>query len=106
MLKFSRILNGSPVRAPIPLSVRYDSLLVQCCIAAVVYFGPQDAAIAGLAFLNGRAHSNTVNKPVSLENPNAALEKFYEQKGLDKEKLRVLGQSGNKWELRFTNVYN
>ena len=93
------------VRAPVPLSVRYDSLLVQCCIAAAVYFGPQDAALGALAFLSGRAGSNSLNKPVDVKDPQAALEKFYAKKGLAPESLTVRG-GGRNMEVRFANVYN
>lgn len=103
MFKFSRVATAA--RSPIPLAVRYDSLLVQCGIAALVYFVPQDAFIAGLAIISGRAYSNSYNKATSVESAPAALEKFYAKKGLDAEQFRVLGQSGNHWQVEFTNKY-
>ena len=103
MLKFTKPVLA--VRAPIPLSVRYDSLLVQCCIAAAVYFGPQDAALGALAFLSGRAGSNSINKPVDVKDANGAVENFYAKKGLSADAFK-LKQGGNQWELKFVNVYN
>jgi len=103
MFKFVKPVMA--VRAPVPLSVRYDSLLVQCCIAAAIYFGPQDAALAGLAFLSGRAGSNSVNAPVDSKDPAGAIEKFYSKKGLSSESFKVK-QGGSLWELKFANMYN
>jgi hypothetical protein len=99
MLRFSKA-----VRAPIPLSVRYDSLLVQCCIAAAIYFGPQDAAVAGLAILAGRAGSNSINRPADIAEPTPALDKFYAKKGLTADDFRV-SQGGKTVEARFVNMY-
>jgi|LauGreDrversion4_2_1035121.scaffolds.fasta_scaffold67068_3 hypothetical protein len=103
MLKFTR--SALAVRSPVPLSVRYDSLLVQCCIAAAIYFGPQDAAIAALAFMSGRAGSNSINAAVDTKDPASALEKFYAKKGLTADAFRVK-QGGSKWEAKFANMYN
>lgn len=102
MFRFSKLAQ-SAVRAPIPLAVRYDSLLVQCCIAAAIYFGPQDAAIAALAAISGRAYSNSVNKPSDVADPAVALDQFYAKKGLTAEAFRVA--HGSTWEARFTNMY-
>ena len=99
MLRFSKI-----ARAPIPLSVRYDSLLVQCCIAAAIYFGPQDAAVGLLAAVAGRAGSNSINRPVDVAEPAAALDAFYARKGLSADDFRV-SQGGKSWEARFVNMY-
>jgi hypothetical protein len=96
-------VSRAAIGGPIPLSVRYDSLLVQCMIAAGLYFGPQDAFIGALAFLNGRAYSNSVNKPVDVADPTAALEKFYTKKGLNGEDFKV--RQGRCWEAKFTNMY-
>jgi hypothetical protein len=103
MFAFSRIVKAGAVRAPIPLSVRYDSLLVQCMIAAAVYFGPQDAAVAVLAAMAGRAQSNSVNKPSDVADPNASLEKFYAKKGISGDAFRVAG--GSTYHVRFANMY-
>ena len=88
------------------MSVRYDSLLVQCGIAALVYFVPQDAFILSLAVLNGRAYSNSHSKPVELDNAQDAVSKFYAKKGLSAEAFRVQGQTGKNWQLQFANMYN
>ncbi len=103
MLNLSRLVR-SAVRAPVPLSVRYDSLLVQCMIAAAVYFGPQDAAIGLLAAISGRAGSNSINKPADVAEPSAALDAFYAKKGLTVDDFRV-SQGGRTWEARFANMY-
>ena len=103
MFAFTRIARAAPVRAPIPLSVRYDSLLVQCMIAAGLYFGPQDAFIGALAFISGRAYSNSYNKPADVAEPSGALEKFYAKKGLSSDSFNV--QTGRSWEVKFANMY-
>lgn len=102
MFRFSRMAKAA-VRAPVPLAVRYDSLLVQCCIAAAIYFGPQDAALAALAAVSGRAYSNSINKPSDVADPAAALEQFYAKKGLSADAFRVA--HGSTWEARFVNMY-
>lgn len=100
----SAFARAAAVRAPVPLSVRYDSLLVQCMIAAGLYFGPQDAALGLLAAVSGRAGSNSVNKPSDIADPSSALEKFYAKKGLSNNDLRV-SQGSKTWEARFVNMY-
>lgn len=103
MFAFSRLTRASAVRAPVPLSVRYDSLLVQCLIAAAFYFGPQDAAIGLLAGISGRAASNSINRPIDVSNPSEVLDKFYAKKGLSADDLRV--SQGSTWHVRFANMY-
>ena len=103
MFAFSRIVKAGAVRAPIPLSVRYDSLLVQCMIAAAVYFGPQDAAVGLLAAMAGRAQSNSINRPCDVADPSSALEKFYAKKGLSADAFRVA--EGSTYHVRFANMY-
>jgi hypothetical protein len=73
-------------------------------IAAGLYFGPQDAALGLLAAISGRAGSNSVNKAADVQDPTAALEKFYEKKGLSNSDFRV-SQGGKTWEARFVNMY-
>lgn len=102
---FFPTIRASAVRSPIPMTVRYDSLLVQCGIAALVYFVPQDAFIAALAIMNGRAYSNSINRASRVEKPSEAVEKFCAKKGLSTDAFRVMGQSGRHWELEFANRY-
>ena len=92
------------MRSPIPLTVRYDSLLVQCCIAAAIYYGPIDAGIGALTFFNGRAYSNSINKPVDIKDPKSAVEKFCAKKGLSVDDFNV--SQGSTWKLKHANAYN
>jgi hypothetical protein len=101
MFSFSRITQASA--GPSLISVRYDSLLVQCLIAAGIYFGPQDAALGFLAAVNGRAYSNSYNKPVEVSDPQGAIEKFYAKKGLSEADLDV--RRGRSWEVAFAKMY-
>ena len=103
MFRFARVCKAA-VNAPVPLSVRYDSLLVQCCIAAAVYFGPQDAVIAGLAALNGRAYSNSINRVSDVAEPSAELAKFYVKKGMSADAFTV-SQGRRSLQVKFANVY-
>jgi hypothetical protein len=105
MFLASRLARSAKVSTPVPLSVRYDSLLVQCCIAAVLYYGPIDAAVVTLGVLNGRAHSNSINRPSDVKNPESAVEAFCAKKGLNQDTFNVL-RGGRQWELKFANAYN
>ena len=101
MFAFSRVAKAAS--GPIPMSVRYDSLLVQCLIAAGLYYGPQDAALGALAAISGRAYSNTYNKPVEVTDPQSAIETFYSKKGLNENDLSI--KRGRSWEVSFAKMY-
>merc|ERR1719436_849830 len=75
--------GAAKVSAPIPLSIRYDSLFVKCMIAAVVYFVPQDAVfLTGLVWdwHNPAARVSPKRKPADAE---SALADFKAKKGLE-----------------------
>merc|ERR1719386_19944 len=81
-----RNLSTSPARfvsAPIPLSIRMDSLMVKCVIAALIYFVPQDVIFLGGLLTNWRATSNSIATPQYHADPDEALEAFKAKKGLD-----------------------
>merc|ERR1719498_320185 len=71
------------VSAPIPLSIRMDSLMVKCVIAALIYFVPQDVVFLGGLLTNWRATSNSIASPQWHNDPDEALEAFKAKKGLD-----------------------
>jgi hypothetical protein len=104
MFSTSRLFKASLATMPRPLAIRKDSLLVQCMIAAVIFFVPQDAAVLGVGLLAGRATSRNVNGPVNLETPEDSLNKFYASRGLDASKFNVV-KSGNSWKANLTSIY-
>merc|ERR1712232_269062 len=71
------------VAAPKPLSLRYDSLMVQCTIAAIVYFVPQDVVVLGGLLWNWHATSSAISPKSKQQDAEAALERFKAKKGLD-----------------------
>ena len=89
---------------PKPLAVRKDSLLVQCCIAAAIYFIPQDAAILGIGAIAGRARSRNANAPVALQDPKAGVDSFLKSRGLADDQVQVKEGRSN-WEVKLKNVY-
>jgi len=63
--------------------MRWDSLMVQCTVAALIYFVPQDIPIvAGMLFYWHNAASNSAPSKWHSD-PAAALEDFKAKKGLD-----------------------
>ncbi|CAJ1461913.1 unnamed protein product [Effrenium voratum] len=51
---------ATKVYSPRPLSVRYDGLMTQCVVAALVYFVPQDVVFLGGLFYVW--HSNVLGQ--------------------------------------------
>eukprot|EP00408_Alexandrium_pacificum_P060838 CAMPEP_0171181976 /NCGR_PEP_ID=MMETSP0790-20130122/14531_1 /TAXON_ID=2925 /ORGANISM="Alexandrium catenella, Strain OF101" /LENGTH=148 /DNA_ID=CAMNT_0011646919 /DNA_START=35 /DNA_END=477 /DNA_ORIENTATION=+ len=72
---------AAKVSSPRPLSIRMDSLFVKCFIAAVIYFGPQDAVfLSGLVyFWHSKASAISPKKP--QKDAGAALEAFKAAEG-------------------------
>jgi hypothetical protein len=101
MFSFSRKLFAG---MPRPLAIRTDSLLVQCIVAAGIFFVPQDIAILGLGFLLGRSHSRNVNGPVNLGNPQAAVDNFLQSRGLKADQV-TFSQGSRNWEVQINSVY-
>eukprot|EP00408_Alexandrium_pacificum_P022874 CAMPEP_0171186544 /NCGR_PEP_ID=MMETSP0790-20130122/16867_1 /TAXON_ID=2925 /ORGANISM="Alexandrium catenella, Strain OF101" /LENGTH=250 /DNA_ID=CAMNT_0011651591 /DNA_START=80 /DNA_END=830 /DNA_ORIENTATION=- len=88
--------GAAVVTSPRPLSIRMDSLFVKCFIAAVIYFGPQDAVfLGGLGwFWHSRAAAASPKK--RLPDAAAAVEEFKAKKGLDDVKVV---QGGRTWRV-------
>mmetsp|Transcript_1227 Transcript_1227/g.1867 ORF Transcript_1227/g.1867 Transcript_1227/m.1867 type:complete len:104 (+) Transcript_1227:3-314(+) len=63
---------------PQPLSWRMDSLLIQCLVAAVIYFAPQDIAFLAAAGMYCKGASGG-----RVDNVESAFEHWKETKGLD-----------------------
>lgn len=76
------------ITMPIPMSLRMDSLMVKCVIAALIYFVPQDVVFLAGLLKNWRATSNQVSCPQWHEDPDAAVEAFKAKKGLDDVKVQ------------------
>ncbi len=89
---------------PMPLAVRTDSLLVQCMIAAGIFFVPQDAAALGLGFLIGRANSRNRNAPGNVQDPKQAIDKFLSSRGLDESKVTVKQGMGT-WKVSMNSLF-
>merc|ERR1719162_204858 len=75
---------AAKVTSPVPLSIRKDSLFVQCTIAALVYFVPQDVVILGPLFWSWHSTASAINPKKKQPDAEAALEAFKAKKGLDK----------------------
>ena len=90
---------------PKPLSIRKDSLLVQCLIAAAIYFVPQDAVALGAGFFLGRAHSRGINNPQNIQEPKKAVEAYLASRGLQVDNVNVR-QGSNVWEVKLKSVFN
>ena len=89
---------------PQPLTVRTDSLLVQCMIAAGIFFVPQDLAVLGLGFFVGRANSRSRNAPGDVQDPKLAIDKFLESRGLDAAKV-VVNEGRGTWKVSLNSVF-
>ena len=105
MFVYSRkFLSGAYTGMPRPLAVRSDSLLVQCMIAAAIFFVPQDAAVLGLGVLLGRSNSRNVNAPVAVADPQTAVDNFLKSRGLTADKVDV-SQGKRTWEVTINTIY-
>ncbi|CAE8582637.1 unnamed protein product [Polarella glacialis] len=69
---------------PRPLSIRMDSLMVKCLIAAVVYFVPQDLVFLSGLFWTWHHTASSISPKISQKDAAAAVEEFKAKKGLDK----------------------
>eukprot|EP00397_Hematodinium_sp_SG-2012_P040345 GEMP01044185.1.p1 GENE.GEMP01044185.1~~GEMP01044185.1.p1 ORF type:complete len:100 (+),score=22.74 GEMP01044185.1:121-420(+) len=67
---------------PLPLTMRMDGLMAKVLIGAVVFFVPQDIAVAGLLFMKDRAISNGINSPEYHVDIDAVVQEFKDRKGL------------------------
>jgi len=71
---------------PQTLSVRMDSLFIQCCIAAIIHFVPQDIVFLGGILYMTHATASAKSPKKSAGDMDAAVESFKAKKGLDKVK--------------------
>ena len=68
---------------PSTLSVRMDSLFVQCCIAAIIHFVPQDLIFLGGVCYMTHATASAKSPKKSNKDMDAAVDAFKAKKGLD-----------------------
>lgn len=78
------------------LTFRTDSLLVKCCVAAVIYYVPQDAAALGGAIWLDRQRSKTIGPSRSVSDMEKSWDSFLARKGLS-EKDFDMKRSKNLW---------
>eukprot|EP00440_Ansanella_granifera_P063781 gb/GFBE01069148.1/.p1 GENE.gb/GFBE01069148.1/~~gb/GFBE01069148.1/.p1 ORF type:complete len:126 (+),score=34.57 gb/GFBE01069148.1/:1-378(+) len=78
---------ATAVRSPRPLSIRGDGLFIQCVVAALIYFVPQDLIF--LAGLGAAAHNTAaLTSPKQKQaDAEAAVEEFKAKKGLSDVKV-------------------
>mmetsp|Transcript_110272 Transcript_110272/g.355632 ORF Transcript_110272/g.355632 Transcript_110272/m.355632 type:complete len:122 (-) Transcript_110272:6-371(-) len=69
------------------MSIRYDGLFIKCCVAALVYFVPQDVVILGGLFWSWHSASSSISPKKKQADAEAALEAFKAKKGLDDLKV-------------------
>merc|ERR1719498_2218455 len=78
------ISASAPRRAmPQTLSVRWDGLFTQCCVAAIIHFVPQDIIILAGVLWIGCSASSAKSPKTQHADLDAAVEAFKAQKGLD-----------------------
>merc|ERR1719237_619981 len=75
------------VTSPRPLSIRYDSLFVQCFIAAIIHFVPQDAIFVTGLLAYWYNTASTVSPKKWHKDAEGALEEFKAKKGIDGAKV-------------------
>ena len=88
---------------PRPLSIRMDSLLVQCMIAAAIYFVPQDAAMLGLGLVYARSQSRNINAPANLDDPKKSLNAFLASRGLEASQVEI--KQGRTWQVKMNSMF-
>jgi len=71
---------------PSTLSVRMDGLFIQCCIAAIIHFVPQDIIFLGGILYMTHATASAKSPKTKTKDMDAAVESFKAKKGLDKVK--------------------
>uniref|UniRef100_A0A7S4RTM9 Uncharacterized protein n=1 Tax=Alexandrium monilatum TaxID=311494 RepID=A0A7S4RTM9_9DINO len=89
--------GAAAVTSPRPLSIRMDSLFVKCFIAAVIYFGPQDAVFLSGLFWVWHTRASSISPKKRLPDAEAAVEEFKAKKGLDEVKI---SKGGRTWSIR------
>eukprot|EP00931_Biecheleriopsis_adriatica_P018361 TRINITY_DN12896_c0_g3_i1.p1 TRINITY_DN12896_c0_g3~~TRINITY_DN12896_c0_g3_i1.p1 ORF type:complete len:130 (+),score=34.85 TRINITY_DN12896_c0_g3_i1:83-472(+) len=75
---------AAKVHSPKPLSIRGDGLFIQCVVAALIYFVPQDLVFLGGLFWCWHHTGSCAAPKVKQADAEAAVEEFKAKKGLDK----------------------
>ena len=104
MLFYTRKLLATTTGVPRPLAIRSDSLLVQCLIAAGIWFVPQDAAAVTLGLLYGRSNSRNINAPANVSDPDKAVSKYLASRGISADNVDI-SQGSRTWEVKMKTVY-
>merc|ERR1719409_685149 len=85
------------VAMPKVLSTRFDSLMMQCTIAAVMYFVPQDLVfLAGVGWI-WHTKAKSISPCKKQADAAAAVEEFKAKKGIDSVKVT----EGRTWRVSF-----
>eukprot|EP00401_Gymnodinium_catenatum_P081188 CAMPEP_0117544442 /NCGR_PEP_ID=MMETSP0784-20121206/45573_1 /TAXON_ID=39447 /ORGANISM="" /LENGTH=131 /DNA_ID=CAMNT_0005341241 /DNA_START=62 /DNA_END=457 /DNA_ORIENTATION=- len=77
------VRNAATVTSPRPLSVRMDSLMVKCVVAALIYFVPQDAIFLGGVLMAWHSKASSISPCTKAADVEAAVEEFKAKKGLE-----------------------
>merc|ERR1712107_441201 len=77
----------SMATGPVPLSIRMDGLFTQCCIAAVIYFVPQDLVFVGGLLAHWHSRASAISPCKTHKDVDEAIEEYKAKKGLDKVKV-------------------
>merc|ERR1719385_24607 len=75
--------GAAAVASPKPLSIRMDGLMVQCVVAALVYFVPQDIVFLSGLLYKWHADATSVAPKQKQADAEAALAEFKAKKGLE-----------------------
>mmetsp|Transcript_53301 Transcript_53301/g.155270 ORF Transcript_53301/g.155270 Transcript_53301/m.155270 type:complete len:128 (+) Transcript_53301:73-456(+) len=95
---FVAVRNAASVTTPRPLSIRMDSLFVKCTIAAVIYFGPQDAVFLSGLFWLWHVKASSISPKKCQPDAAAAVEEYKAKKGLDNVKV---AKGSRTWHVGF-----
>merc|ERR1719284_1612528 len=71
------------VTSPRPLSMRVDSLMFKCVVAALIYFVPQDLVFVGGLLMAWHSKASSISPCQKQKDVEAAVEAFKEKKGLE-----------------------
>merc|ERR1712060_528945 len=81
--QLSQARNMAAVTSPRPLSIRMDSLMMQCVVAALIYFVPQDLVFVGGLLMAWHSKAKCISPCKKQADVEAAVEAFKEKKGLE-----------------------
>mmetsp|Transcript_7836 Transcript_7836/g.22505 ORF Transcript_7836/g.22505 Transcript_7836/m.22505 type:complete len:119 (+) Transcript_7836:70-426(+) len=82
------VRNSAYVSSPKPLTIRGDSLMFQCVVAALVYFVPQDAVFLGGFFYKLHSDGASIAPKTKVGNGDAAVSEWAAKKGLQNVKVQ------------------